>query len=191
MIGESEKRVRQMIQIVEALAPCILWIDEIDKAFVNQTQQTDSGTTNRVTGTFLTWLSEKQSPVFVVATANHLDSIPLEVIRKGRFDEIFFVDLPTKQERKQIFAVILHRLRPATKQQFNLDLLSNSANGFSGSEIEQAVIEAMHKAFSEEREFNENDIIISLQQIIPLSIVDSKRTKQLREWAESGRLRIA
>lgn len=190
VIGESEKRVRQMIQIVEALAPCILWIDEIDKAF-NQNQQTDSGTTNRVTGTFLTWLSEKQSSVFVVATANHLDSIPLEIIRKGRFDEVFFVDLPTEEERRQIFGVILHRLRPATKQVFNLNLLSNSAKGFSGSEIEQAVIEAMHKAFSEEREFNEDDIIMSLKQIIPLSIIDSTRTQQLREWAESGRLRIA
>lgn len=191
VIGESEKRVRQMIQTVEALAPCILWIDEIDKAFINQTQQTDSGTTSRVTGTFLTWLSEKTSPVFVVATANRLDSIPLEIIRKGRFDEIFFVDLPTQKERKQIFAVILNRVRPATKQLFNFDILSNKSEGFSGSEIEQAVIEAMHRAFSEEREFNENDIISSLEQIIPLSNIDSQRTKQLREWAASGRLRIA
>lgn len=191
IIGESEKRVRQMIQIVESIAPCILWIDEIDKAFINQSQLNDSGTTNRVTGTFLTWLSEKKSPVFVVATANRLDSIPLEIIRKGRFDEIFFVDLPTQQERKQIFAVILNRLRPATKQLFNLDNLSIKSEGFSGSEIEQAIIEAMHRAFNEDREFNENDIISSLEQIIPLSNIDRQRTKQLREWAASGRLRIA
>lgn len=191
VIGESEKRVRQMIQIVEALSPCILWIDEIDKAFVNQLQQTDSGTTNRVTGTFLTWLSEKQSPVFVVATANRLDSIPLEIIRKGRFDEIFFVDLPNIKERKQIFAVLLNRFRPSTKQIFNLNILSKKSEGFSGSEIEQAIIEAMNLAFSENREFNENDIILSLEQIIPLSNIDKQRTKQLREWAASGRLRIA
>ena len=123
IVGESESRVRQMIQLSEALAPCVLWIDEIDKAFSEQTKGGDSGTTNRVLGTFITWLSEKKSQVFIVATANNLSVLPLEIIRKGRFDEIFFVGLPLLEERKQIFEVFLKRLRPTQLSSFNLTLL--------------------------------------------------------------------
>lgn len=190
VIGESEKNVQQMIQIVEAIAPCILWIDEIDKA-LSSNVQTDSGTTNRVTSSLLTWLSEKRSNVFIVATANNLEQIPLEFIRKGRFDEIFFVGLPTKKERKQIFAVVLNRIRPATRILFDLNYLSKNSNGFSGAEIEQAIIEAMHLAFNERREFNEQDIIHSLKQIKPLSELDPNKVAQLQSLAESGRLRVA
>nr|YP_009675046.1 putative AAA domain-containing protein Ycf46 [Rhizochromulina marina]QDH81897.1 putative AAA domain-containing protein Ycf46 [Rhizochromulina marina] len=191
IVGESERNVRQMIQLVEALSPCILWIDEIDKAFASNTQRTDSGTTNRVMSTLLTWLSEKQSPVFVVATANNFEALPLEVIRRGRFDEIFFVKLPDLKERKQIFSVVLNRYRPATKKLFDISKLSALANGFSGSEIEQVIIEAMHLAFDENREFTEQDILDSLDQMIPLSEIDPERTKEMEEWAKSGRLRIA
>ena len=141
IVGESESRVRQMIQLSEALAPCVLWIDEIDKAFSEQTTGGDSGTTNRVLGTFITWLSEKKSQVFIVATANNLSVLPLEIIRKGRFDEIFFVGLPILEERKQIFEVFLKRLRPTQLNSFNLTLLSKKSEGFSGAEIEQAIIE--------------------------------------------------
>jgi AAA+ superfamily predicted ATPase len=114
IVGESESRVRQMIQIAEALAPCVLWIDEIDKAFMEQNNRGDNGTTSRVLATFITWLSEKTSPVFVVATANNFNALPLEIIRKGRFDEIFFVNLPSSFERKQILQVFLTALRPNT-----------------------------------------------------------------------------
>ena len=191
IVGESESRVRQMIQLSEALAPCILWIDEIDKAFSEQTKGGDSGTTNRVLGTFITWLSEKKSQVFIVATANNLSVLPLEIIRKGRFDEIFFVGLPLLEERKQIFEVFLKRLRPTQLSSFNLTLLSKKSEEFSGAEIEQAIIEGMLIAFNEKREFTTEDILIGLSQIIPLSQIEPERTKQLQDWAISGRIRLA
>ena len=191
IVGESESRVRQMIQLSEALAPCVLWIDEIDKAFSEQTTGGDSGTTNRVLGTFITWLSEKKSQVFIVATANNLSVLPLEIIRKGRFDEIFFVGLPLLEERKQIFEVFLKRLRPTQLSSFNLTLLSKKSEEFSGAEIEQAIIEGMLIAFNEKREFTTDDILIGLSQIIPLSQIEPERTKQLQDWAISGRIRLA
>jgi len=130
IVGESESRVRQMIQLSEALAPCVLWIDEIDKAFSEQTKGGDSGTTNRVLGTFITWLSEKRSQVFIVATANNFSVLPLEIIRKGRFDEIFFVGLPILNERQQIFNVFLNRLRPNQLGDFDLALLAKNQKDF-------------------------------------------------------------
>jgi SpoVK/Ycf46/Vps4 family AAA+-type ATPase len=191
IVGESESRVRQMIQLSEALAPCVLWIDEIDKAFSEQTKDGDSGTTNRVLGTFITWLSEKRSQVFIVATANNFSVLPLEIIRKGRFDEIFFVGLPILNERQQIFNVFLNRLRPNQLGDFDLALLAKKSEGFSGAEIEQAIVEGMLIAFNEKREFNTADIVGGLKQIIPLSQIEPERTKQLQDWAISGRVRLA
>ena len=191
IVGESESRVRQMIQISEALAPCILWIDEIDKAFMEQSNRGDNGTSSRVLATFITWLSEKTSQVFVVATANNFYALPLEIIRKGRFDEIFFVNLPSKTERTQIFTVFLTQLRPNNIENYDLALLTNRSDGFSGAEIQQAIIEGMHFAFNEKREFTTADILKGLDQIIPLSQIDSERTKQLQDWALSGRVRLA
>ena len=191
IVGESESRVRQMIQLSEALAPCVLWIDEIDKAFSEQTKGGDSGTTNRVLGTFITWLSEKRSQVFIVATANNFSVLPLEIIRKGRFDEIFFVGLPILNERQQIFNVFLNRLRPNQLGDFDLALLAKISEGFSGAEIEQAIVEGMLIAFNEKREFNTADIVGGLKQIIPLSQIEPERTKQLQDWAISGRVRLA
>ena len=191
IVGESESRVRQMIDITEALAPCILWIDEIDKAFSTQNTSSDSGTTNRVFGTFITWLSEKTSPVFVVATANNFKTLPLEIIRKGRFDEIFFVNLPNSDERQQIFEVLLKRIRPEKLGDFNTILLSQKSEGFSGAEIEQGIIEGMFIAFNERRDFIDDDIIIGLKQIIPISQIDIKQIQELQEWALSGRVRLA
>ncbi len=191
IVGESESRVRQMIQISEALAPCILWIDEIDKAFMEQSNKGDNGTSSRVLATFITWLSEKTSQVFVVATANNFYALPLEIIRKGRFDEIFFVNLPSKTERTQIFNVFLNQLRPNNVDNYDLVVLTNRSDGFSGAEIQQAIIEGMHFAFNEKREFTTADILKGLDQIIPLSQIDSERTKQLQDWALSGRVRLA
>ena len=188
-VGESEERVRQMTQISEALAPCILWIDEIDKAF--KESKGDSGTTNRVFSTFLTWLSEKKSPVFIVATANDISSLPLEIIRKGRFDEIFFIGLPTFEERKMIFQIHLSMLRPDTYQEYDVNLLSRNTENFSGAEILQSIIEGMHFAFYEKREFRTNDILLGIQQIIPLAQVDAEKIEKLQNWALSGRIRLA
>jgi len=189
IVGESELRVRQMIQISEALAPCILWIDEIDKAF--KESKGDSGTTNRVFSTFLTWLSEKRSSVFIVATANDISSLPLEIIRKGRFDEIFFIGLPTFEERKKIFQIHLSALRPETWESYDLNLLSQEAESFSGAEIKQSIVEGMHYAFHEKREFTTDDVCLGIQQIIPLAQVDKDRIEKLQNWALSGRIRLA
>jgi SpoVK/Ycf46/Vps4 family AAA+-type ATPase len=178
-----------MIQISEALAPCILWIDEIDKAF--KESKGDSGTTNRVFSTFLTWLSEKKSSVFIVATANDISLLPLEIIRKGRFDEIFFIGLPTFDERKMIFQIHLSFLRPENWQFYDLVLLAKSTENFSGAEILQSIIEAMHIAFYEKREFTTEDILFSIKQIIPLSQVDKEKIELLQNWALSGRIRLA
>jgi SpoVK/Ycf46/Vps4 family AAA+-type ATPase len=191
IVGESENRIRQMIQLSEALSPCVLWIDEIDKAFGEQTKSIDGGTTNRVLATFITWLSEKESNVFIVATANNFNMLPLEIIRKGRFDEIFYLGLPNKDEREKIFEVILTRLRPAYKNQFDIKVFSQKSIGFSGAEIEQAIIEGMHLAFNEKREFTNLDIIKGLEYIIPLSKIDSEKLKQSQNFASSGRIRLA
>ena len=136
----------------QALSPCILWVDEIDKAFAGAQSSGDSGTTSRVLATFITWLAEKTSPVFVIATANNIDWIPPEVIRKGRFDEVFFLALPTREERQAIFEVHLSKFRPGKERNFEIGLLSELSKDFSGAEIEQVVIEAMKsKKFSTKR----------------------------------------
>jgi SpoVK/Ycf46/Vps4 family AAA+-type ATPase len=186
LVGQSESRVRKMIQIAEALSPCVLWVDEIDKAFAGMQNGGDSGTTSRVLATFITWLSEKTTPVFVVATANNIDWIPPEIIRKGRFDEVFFLSLPSKQERQSIFEVHLQKSRPNKLNNFQLPLLSDLSKNFSGAEIEQVIIEAMRLGFSQEREFTNEDIIISIQNCVPLARTKSKEIEALQVWSESG-----
>ena len=191
IVGESESRLRQMIEVAETLSPCILWIDEIDKAFNNNEYKGDSGTSNRILGTFISWLSEKTKPVFVVATANNVDLLPLEIIRKGRFDEIFFLDLPQKQEREQIFKIHIQEFRPNNWENFNYDKLSQLSELFSGAEIRQSIIEAMYHAFSEQREFSTDDICFALQELIPLAQLENTQTLKLKNWALSGRIRLA
>ena len=154
LIGQSEQRVRKMIEIAEALSPCVLWVDEIDKAFAGAQSSGDSGTTSRVLATFITWLSEKTSPVFVVSTANNIELIPPEILRKGRFDEMFFLNLPTREEREAIFEVHLKKYRPDSIENFQIPLLGQLSKEFSGAEIEQVVIDAMRLGFNEDREFN-------------------------------------
>ena len=191
IVGESEMKIRQMIQIAETLAPCILWIDEIDKTFGQINSKGDSGTTSRVLGTFITWLSEKTAPVFVVSTANNFDVLPVELIRKGRFDEMFFLNLPTEEEREAIFSVHLERFRPASLEKFQLPILSKLSKDFSGAEIEQVVIEAMRLGFNEGREFTNEDILVSIQNLVPLARTKSKELDQLKEWSESGNVTSA
>jgi SpoVK/Ycf46/Vps4 family AAA+-type ATPase len=191
IVGESESRLRQMIEVSETLAPCILWIDEIDKAFSTNENTNDGGTSNRVLGTFISWLSEKTKPVFVVATANNVERLPLEIIRKGRFDEIFFLDLPQNQEREQIFKIHIQEFRPNTWELFDYEKLGKLSESLSGAEIKQSIIEGMYHAFYEQREFTTDDICLALNEIIPLSQLESKQTKKLQDWASSGRIRLA
>jgi len=191
IVGESESRLRQMIEVAETISPCILWIDEIDKAFSNNSNTGDSGTSNRVLATFISWLSEKTKPVFVVATANNVDLLPLEIIRKGRFDEIFFLDLPQKQEREQIFKIHIKEFRPNRWESFDYSKLAQLSEAFSGAEIRQSIIEAMYHAFYEKREFTTEDICLALTQLIPLSQLENNQTLKLKNWAVSGRIRLA
>lgn len=191
LVGESEARTRQMIQLAEALAPCILWIDEIDKAFAGFDGRGDSGTTSRVFGTFITWLAEKSSPVFVVATANNIQALPPEMLRRGRFDEIFFVGLPSQEERQAIFAVHLSRLRPHNLASYDLSRLAYETPDFSGAEIEQSLIEAMHIGFSQNRDFTSDDILEAVSQIIPLARTAQQQIEALQDWAAAGRARLA
>ncbi len=191
IVGESESRLRQTIQVAETLSPCILWIDEIDKAFSSNDSNGDSGTSNRVLATFISWLSEKTKPVFVVATANNVELLPLEAIRKGRFDEIFFLDLPKKEERKQIFKIHIQEFRPKTWNLFDYEKLAQLSGSFSGAEIRQSIIEAMYHAFYEKREFTTHDICLALKELIPLAQLDNSQMLKLKSWATSGRIRSA
>lgn len=191
LVGESESRTRQMIQLAEALAPCILWIDEIDKAFAGTDGRGDAGTSSRVFGTFITWMAEKTSPVFVVATANNIQTLPPEMLRKGRFDEIFFVGLPTQEERKAIFSVHLSRLRPQKIQDYDLDRLAYETPDFSGAEIEQILIEAMHLGFSQNRDFTTDDILEAASQMVPLAHTAREQIQFLQDWAAAGKARLA
>merc|ERR1712115_117045 len=191
IVGESESRLRQMIVLTEAISPCILWIDEIDKAFNNIESKGDSGTSNRILGTFISWLSEKTKSVFVISTANNIDLLPLEIIRKGRFDEIFFLDLPQKEEREEIFKIHLKEFRPNSWKSFNYSKLAQLSESFSGAEIRQSIIEGMYHAFYEKREFTTDDICIALNELIPLAHLESNQMLKLQNWASSGRIRLA
>lgn len=188
LVGASEARTRDMIQRAEAMAPCVLWIDEIDKGFGGDSRS-DGGTSQRVLGTVLTWMAEKTSAVFVVATANGVDKLPGELLRKGRFDEIFLLDLPSANERRAILDLQLRRRRP--KHCITLEVLVDRTAGFSGAELEQTVIEAMHLAFAEQREFGEADLIAAASQVVPLSRTAREQLEALQAWASGGRARPA
>ncbi len=189
LVGSSEENMRKAIQTAEAVAPSILWIDEIEKGFGGNGGERDGGTATRVFGTFLTWMSEKTKPVFVIATANNINALPSEMLRKGRFDEIFFVDLPTKAERKVIFKLHLEkRLRGSISKDFAvtdnlLNKLAEITEGFVGAEIEQVVISALFEAFSENRTLNEEDLYKVIKNTVPLSTTQSEQILAIREWA--------
>ena len=191
LVGASEARTRDMIQRAEAMAPCVLWIDEIDKGFgaAAGDGRSDGGTSQRVLASLLTWMAEKSSAVFVVATANGVDKLPPELLRKGRFDEIFLLDLPDAKERHAILDLQLRRRRPA--HDLPLDVVVDRTAGFSGAELEQVVIEAMHQAFGERREFGEADLIGAAAKLVPLSRTAREQLEALQQWASSGRARPA
>ncbi len=191
LVGSSEENVRRAISVAESVAPAILWVDEIDKAFAGSqgSALTDGGTTARVFGTFLTWLSEKSAPVFVVATANDISQLPPELLRKGRLDEIFFVDLPARDERMEIFRIHLAK-RGRDAERFDLAALAEASKDFSGAEIEEAINSALYDAFYAREELTTDYVLSALLQTIPLAKTMDQPLHRLRQWAE-GRARNA
>ncbi|MBE9062374.1 AAA family ATPase [cf. Phormidesmis sp. LEGE 11477] len=184
MVGRSEANLRGALKTAESISPAVLFIDEIDKAFAGSAGSADSdgGTSSRIFGSFLTWMQEKTSPVFVIATANRVERLPSEFLRKGRFDEIFFVDLPNEEERKEIFRIHLGKRR-SDIERFDFDQLSKVCEGFSGAEIEQGLVSAMYEAFAQGREFTQLDIIAAIRATLPLSKTMSEQVTALRDWA--------
>lgn len=192
LVGQSEENARRALRLAETVAPCILWIDELEKAFA--TGGLDGGTSLRVLGTFLTWMQEKTRPAFIVATANKVEMLPPELLRRGRFDEIFFLDLPTEAERKEILKVHIRKRRrdPAA---FDLDQLARLTEGYVGAEIEQAVIDAMYLAFNDPaapaREFTSADLAVAVGRLVPLCISQRETVEYLRSWLTEGRAQSA
>ena len=188
LVGEAEERTRRALQLAETVAPCVVWIDEMEKALAHG--GVDSGTSTRVFGTILTWMQEKTAPCFVVGTANDITSLPPEVLRKGRFDEIFFLDLPTADERAEIFAVHL-RKRRRLPGDFDVAELAGRAEGYVGAELEQAIVDAMYVGFNEGREFTTEDIVAALDRQVPLSVSQRETIDALRSWLREGRAQSA
>lgn len=184
LVGQSEDNMRRAIKVAESVAPCILWMDELEKGFsgMGSSGVSDSGTTARVFATFLTWMQEKTKPVFLIATANDVSKLPPEMLRKGRFDEIFFVDLPDKSERETIFSIHLAK-RKRDPKAFDLKALGENSVGFSGAEIEQVVIGALYRAFAEKRQLEQKDLMAECDSIVPLSVMMREDIDELREWA--------
>lgn len=182
-IGETEKNLREALQLAELMSPCVLWIDEIEKGLANG--QSDDGTSRRIQGSLLTWLSERSKPVFVVCTSNDISGLPPELVRKGRLDEIFFVDLPDDAIRRDIFAIHL-RKRGQADDQFDLARLAAASDGFSGAEIEQAVVSGLYTAAARAQALSTDLLIDALEKTRPLSVVMSEKIQALRQWA-SGR----
>ncbi len=184
MVGKSEANLRNALKTAESISPVILFIDELDKAFGGSAGSGDSdgGTSSRIFASFLTWMQEKESPVFVMATANRVEKLPGEFLRKGRFDEIFFVDLPSTTEREAIFKIHLSKKRSDISR-FNLNELAKTSDGFSGAEIEQGIFAAMYEAFAQDREFSQLDIIAAIKSTLPLSRTMTEQVSALRDWA--------
>ncbi|MFA7577086.1 MAG: AAA family ATPase [Candidatus Muiribacteriota bacterium] len=190
IVGSSEENMRKAINTAEAVSPSILWIDEIEKGFAGTSSSGDSGTTARIFGTFLTWMQEKTNPVFVIATANNINVLPPEFLRKGRFDEIFFVDIPTIKEREDIFLLHMVKLLKNSKARGNFKLskefvkkLAEITEGYVGAEIEQVVVAAVFEAFSEDRHVEYEDFIKSIKNTVPLSVTMAEEILRLRNWA--------
>lgn len=185
LVGSSEENVRKAIMTAESIAPSILWLDELEKGFsgMGSSGTSDGGTSARVFGTFLTWLQEKTSPVFVVATSNNISQLPPELLRKGRFDEIFYIDLPTKEEREEIFSIHLAK-RKRDAALFNLETLAEKTKGYSGSEIEEIVISSLYDAFDRGTDIDQETLEHTALGMIPLSQTMQEEISTIREWAK-------
>jgi SpoVK/Ycf46/Vps4 family AAA+-type ATPase len=182
-IGESERRLRDALRQAEAMAPIILWIDEIEKGFASAaSRSTDGGLSQRMFGELLTWMQEHRAPVFVVATANDIEALPPELLRKGRFDEIFFVDLPDEETRQELWNIHL-RKRKHDPANYDIKSLVGASEGYSGAEIEQSVISAMYAALDAKRDLASDDLMSALKESPPLSVTLAEKVEALRAWA--------
>lgn len=192
LVGSSEENMRKAIATAEAIAPSILWVDEIEKGLSGIKSSGDSGTSARVFGTFLTWLQEKTKPVFVIATANDISALPPELLRKGRFDEIFFVDLPTHRERLKIFELHINKRIKNSEINHKLentnefcDRLASISGGYVGAEIEQITVSALYEAYYQDRGLCEEDIVKAIKETVPISVTQKEQILSLREWAKN------
>jgi len=186
-IGETEKRIRKVFQVAEGLAPCVLWIDELEKVFAGSgpdSASADAGVSSRLLASFLSWMQDRKAPVFVAATCNNVTVLPPELIRKGRFDELFFVDLPNQSERKQIFAIQLAK-RKRNAAEFDLEKVAAAARGYSGAEIDAAVQGALYAAYSEKKPLSTQSLQDALSQTVPLSTTRAEEIAALRDWAKT------
>jgi SpoVK/Ycf46/Vps4 family AAA+-type ATPase len=186
-LGETEKRIRKVFEVAEGLAPCVLWIDELEKIFAGSgpdSASADAGVSSRLLASFLSWMQDRKAPVFVAATCNNVTALPPELIRKGRFDELFFVDLPNQMERRQIFSIQLAR-RKRNPQEFDLEGIEEAAQGYSGAEIEAAVQSALYAAFSAKEQLTTEFLLEALRQTVPLSTTRAEEIESLREWADT------
>ena len=191
LVGSSEENMRSVIKTAEAIAPAILWIDELEKGFSGTASsgQTDGGTTSRVFASFITWLQEKTTPVFVIATANNVHQLPPELLRKGRFDEIFFCDLPDREDRRQIIDIHI-RKKKRDPGQFDMDKLVDATVDYSGAELEQAVVASLYDAFDTGNDLNSDGLLKTVHEIVPLAITMREQIETMREWART-RARMA
>lgn len=178
--GETERNLRASLKTAQIMSPCVLWIDEIEKAL--GTDSHDGGTSRRVLGTLLTWLAENQQCVFIVATANDIETLPPELLRKGRFDEVFFVDLPDKTNRQQIFDIHL-RKRELNPESIDLEVLAEQSDGFSGAEIEQVIVSALYTAYAQRITIGTGHFLQPISVTKPLSILMGEKIASLRRWA--------
>jgi hypothetical protein len=185
-IGETEKRIQKVFKVAEGLAPCVLWIDELEKVFAGSgpdSASADAGVSSRLLASFLSWMQERKSAVFVAATCNNVTVLPPELIRKGRFDELFFVDLPSLDERKQVFSIQLTK-RKRNPADYDLDRVAEAAKGFSGAEIESAVQTGLYAAFARKQELSNEDLLTALSSTVPLSVTRAEEIADLRAWAK-------
>ena len=186
-IGETEKRIQKVFKVAEGLAPCVLWIDELEKVFAGSgpdSASVDAGVSSRILAAFLSWMQDRKAPVFVAATCNNVTALPPELIRKGRFDELFFVDLPNHSERKQIFSIQLTR-KKRNPAEFDLDKVAATANGYSGAEIDAAVQTGLYAAFSSKQALSTQLLLDALRTTVPLSTTRAEEIATLREWAKT------
>jgi SpoVK/Ycf46/Vps4 family AAA+-type ATPase len=186
-IGETEKRIQKVFRVAEELSPCVLWIDELEKVFAgsgSDSASADAGVSSRLMAAFLSWMQERRAPVFVAATCNNVSALPPELIRKGRFDELFFVDLPNQAERKQIFALELAR-RNRHPAEFDLNQVAAAARGYSGAEIQAAVQTALYASFSSEQPLTTSSLVNALAKTVPLSTTRAEEIQELRDWARA------
>ena len=179
-VGETERNLREALKLADIMSPCVLWMDEIEKGLAQG--NSDNGTPQRLLGTLLTWMAERKSRVFMVATSNDISGLPPELMRKGRFDEIFFIDLPDTEMRANIFAIHLAK-RDLDTDRFDLPLLAGMTDGFTGAEIEQAIVSATYEVAARNESVSTDQVVAAIRQTQPLSVVMAERIADLREWA--------